>query len=299
MASLEGVRSPMVLVIFLFKQNKLCFLSPLLRAEFFHSFSHRYWFPQKKKTYTCAKRQTKWGSLLPSRNAVSWRRSTPPGTVCVVLCPPNRQQAPCVRHALPTFQRGRDVCGWARVLRRQPGEQELCRSCGWYCSGGIHASCPGAAPLTPGASSQYPEAQCTGRDYSDWGRVGARCRKERRGKPSDSDVRRTVFSSGVLSRRVQMGKPKELFHRTHFPFSFLYISLFTSRLAGTTRRKITTIFLLTWAIYTALYIGLSLSQHNANNKYPATLWASALLSIKEGVTCRSKESSAYLRTWSC
>lgn len=96
------MRSPTVLVIFLFKQNNPYFLPPLLSVEL-----------------VCSKRQTKWGSLFPSRNAALGRHSTPAAMVCMVLCP-----WIFLSRALLTLWGGTDVCGWVGALGRQPGEQQ-------------------------------------------------------------------------------------------------------------------------------------------------------------------------------
>lgn len=258
------MRSPKVLVIFLFKQNNPYFLPPLLSVEL-----------------DCSKRQTKWGSLFPSRNAALERHSTPAATVCMVLCP-----GICLSRALLTLWGGTDVCGWVGALGRQPGEQQLCRNCGWQVMLQWWHSCE----VSPEVSHQRPEGQCTRGGPQLLGKGGSKVQERKEGQAIRQWCRRTVFMSGALSRRMQMGKPKELFHWTHFPFFFLCISLFTSCLAGSA--AITTIFLLTCAICIALYVELSLPQCNANDKYLAMLWASAPLSLEEGVTCRSRQSSA-------
>ena len=122
-----------------------------------------------------------------SRNALLGRRSTPPGMVCMLLCPWIWQWAPCVSPALPTFCRGRNVRGQAggpiKAAWGAGALQEL-----WVMGDAAAVAFTQAAQVTPMISPWCPEAQCTGGDHSYWGRVGVMCRKERRDKPSDSDV---------------------------------------------------------------------------------------------------------------
>lgn len=155
---------------------------------------------------------------IPPHNTVLERRSTAPGMECMAM--------KLVVGTVPQpFRWARNICGQAGVPRRQPREQELGRTHGWcvtpqwWHSRELRRSPWGSPPWCP-------EAQCTGGGRSYWGRMGVMCRKEWRVQASRQWCRHTVVEPGALSCRMQMGKPKELFHWTHFPFSFLCISLF-------------------------------------------------------------------------
>lgn len=156
---------------------------------------------------------------LPSHIAATGKCSSSPGVVCMLLCPQIWCQAPRVSRALLAFSRGQ------KCLRLGQGPLEGVWEAGalqelWVTGDAAAVVFMQAVQVTSRVSPWCPEARCTGGDHSDCAKVRVMYRKERRDKPSRQWCRHTVFTSGVLSYRMQTGKPKRLFHWTHFPSPF-------------------------------------------------------------------------------
>lgn len=109
---------------------------------------------------------------------------------------------------------------------RQPRQQELCRTCVWWVML-QHWHWHELAQVTLDICLWNPEAQCTdsnywGRmDWNYWGRMGIVCRKERRDKPSDSDV--GVFMSSGLecwAAECRWGNPRSCLTELTSPSPF-------------------------------------------------------------------------------
>lgn len=141
------------------------------------------------------------------------------------------------------------------VSWRQPRQQELCRTCGWWAM--LQQQCSHElAQLTQGISLWYPKAQCTGGDCNYWERMGIMCRKERRDKPLDSEAGVQSSCLECWAAGCRQGNPRSCLTEL-ISFSFPCISLFTSCLAGSV--MITAIFPLTCAICAVLDVELSQS----------------------------------------
>lgn len=127
---------------------------------------------------------------------------------------------------------------------------------------------PWTSPSDTRRLSAYEEMATTKKGWTEtyWGRIDSNLRgkdgnnvRERKERQAFRQQYRClhVFMSGVLGCRMQMGKSKELFDWTHFPFSFYSFSLFTSCLGGSA--MLTAIFPLTCAVCTVLDIEMSQS----------------------------------------